>query len=386
MVDGCLPATDRDPVTIHALVTMSPGQREGWSARGGSERPGSHHLRSSQFGMGRVSSIHDGASAGRPNKDVRGVRDVLWTQVSTRGKSVMQRVKRWLPSFLFVLPSIILVGVFVYGFIGKSIATSFARVTTRSGRVKAPGGWGNYAALLSDDRYLHSLWNLLVLTVVFVVGTMIFGLLWALLLEKGIPGEGLFRSIFLFPMAVSFVAAGVIWRWLLSPAQGGQAVGLNQLFQIMGLPGLQSTWYSAGRFNMAAMAIPAIWQLSGYIMALFLAGFRGISEDQREAARVDGASEFKLYWHVLFPQLSPIALSALIIVGHMSMKMFDLIYAIAGQSSFITEVPATLMWVQMFQLNNPTMAAVNATLLLLIVAVVVVPYLVYTNRTEKGGR
>ena len=311
---------------------------------------------------------------------------MLWTQVSTRGKSVMQRVKRWLPSFLFVLPSIILVGVFVYGFIGKNIATSFARVTTRSGRVKAPGGWGNYAALLSDDRYLHSLWNLLVLTVVFVLGTMIFGLLWALLLEKGIPGEGLFRSIFLFPMAVSFVAAGVIWRWLLSPAQGDQAVGLNQLFQIMGLPGLQSTWYSAGRFNMAAMAIPAIWQLSGYIMALFLAGFRGISEDQREAARVDGASEFKLYWHVLFPQLSPIALSALIIVGHMSMKMFDLIYAIAGQSSFTTEVPATLMWVQMFQLNTPTMAAVNATLLLLIVAVVVVPYLVYTNRTEKGGR
>lgn len=139
----------------------------------------------------------------------------------------MQRVKRWLPSFLFVLPSIILVGVFVYGFIGKNIATSFARVTTRSGRVKAPGGWGNYAALLSDDRYLHSLWNLLVLTVVFVLGTMIFGLLWALLLEKGIPGEGLFRSIFLFPMAVSFVAAGVIWRWLLSPAQGDQAVGLN---------------------------------------------------------------------------------------------------------------------------------------------------------------
>ena len=121
-------------------------------------------------------------------------------------------------------------------------------------------------------------------------------------------------------------------------------------------------------------------------MALFLAGFRGISEDQREAARVDGASEVKLYWNVLFPQLSPIALSALIIVGHMSMKMFDLIYAIAGQSSYTAEVPATLMWTQMFQLNNPTAGAVNATILLVIVAVVVVPYLVYTNRTERQGR
>ena len=92
------------------------------------------------------------------------------------------------------------------------------------------------------------------------------------------------------------------------------------------------------------------------------------------------------YWNVRFPQLSPIALSALIIVGHMSMKMFDLIYAIAGQSSYTAEVPATLMWTQMFQLNNPTAGAVNATILLVIVAVVVVPYLVYTNRTERQGR
>lgn len=298
----------------------------------------------------------------------------------------MHKVRRWLPSFLFVLPSMILVGIFVYGFIGQNIVTSLQRVQTRSGRIKAPGGWENYSRLLSDDRYQHAMWNLLVLTVVFVAGTMFFGLLWAFLLEKGVRAESVFRSIFLFPMAVSFIAAGVIWRWLLSPAKGAQAVGLNQLFQMMGMPQLQSSWYSAGKFNMAAMAIPAIWQLSGYIMALFLAGFRGISEDQREAARVDGASEWKLYRHVLFPQLSPIALSALIIVGHMSMKMFDLIYAIAGQSSYTAEVPATLMWAQMFQLNDSTAAAVNATILLVIVAVVVVPYLIYTNRTEKGGR
>lgn len=298
----------------------------------------------------------------------------------------MRKMRGWLPSFLFVLPSIILIGIFVYGFIIRNVVTSFEAVKTKSGRIKAVGGFGNYTTLLGDPRYLHALWNLLVLTVVFVAGTMFFGLLWALLLERGVKFEGVYRSILLAPMAVSFVAAGVVWRWLLSPAQGEQAVGLNQLFQYMGMPGLQSSWYSAGKFNMASMAIPAIWQLSGYIMALFLAGFRGISDDQREAARVDGASEIKLYRYVLFPQLSPIALSALIIVGHMSMKMFDLIYSIAGQSSYTAEVPATLMWTQMFQLNDPTAAAVNATVLLLIVAVAVIPYLIYTNRTEKGGR
>lgn len=226
------------------------------------------------------------------------------------------------------------------------------------------------------------------MTVAFVIGTMLFGLLWAVLLEKGVKGEGFFRSVYLFPMAVSFIASGVVWRWLLSPAKGDyEAVGLNRLFIDIGAPQLQSEWWSSSSsFNMAAMAMPAIWQLAGYVMALFLAGFRGISDDQREAARMDGATELKIYRHVLFPQLSPIALSALIIMGHMSMKMFDLIYAIAGQNSYVSEVPATFMWLQLFNLRDPVSAAANATILLFIVALLVIPYLVYTNRAEKSGQ
>ena len=300
----------------------------------------------------------------------------------------MKKVKTWLPGVLLLLPSILLVLVFVYGLIGRNIASSFDRVETKSGRLVSEGGLANYATLLGSERYQHALWNLLVLTVVFVVGAMFFGLLWAILLEKGVTGEGAFRSIYLFPMAVSFIASGVVWRWLMSPGAGDyEAVGLNRLLIELGLPQLQNSWWSSdSRFNMAAMAIPAVWQLAGYVMALFLAGFRGITTDQREAARMDGASEWKIYRHVLFPQLSPIALSALIIMGHMSLKMFDLIYAIAGQNSYVSEVPATLMWLQLFNLNDPVAAAVNATILLLLVALVVVPYLVYTNRTEKAGR
>lgn len=299
----------------------------------------------------------------------------------------MRKSRDWGPALLLVTPSIIVVIVFVYGLIGRNIATSLEPAKTKSGRVLAEGGLANYAELFASERYQHALWNLLVLTVVFVAGTMFFGLLWALLLEKGVSAEGVFRSIYLFPMAVSFIASGVVWRWLLDPGMGDQAIGLNKLFVLLGLDGWQSTWWSSsGSFNMAAMAVPAIWQLAGYVMALFLAGFRGISEDQREAARVDGASEWQIYRHVLFPQLSPIALSALIIVGHMSMKTFDLIYAIAGQNSYVSEVPATLMWVQLFQLNQPVQAAANATIILLVVAIAVIPYLVYTSRTEKDGR
>lgn len=292
---------------------------------------------------------------------------------------------------LMVAPSIVLVIVFVYGLIGQNIGTSLQRISTKTfagnEKVVAEGGLANYSQLLADPRYQHALWNLLVLTVVFVGGTMLFGVVWALLLEKGVKAEGFFRSVYLFPMAVSFIASGTVWKWLMSPGIGDhEAIGLNRLFLMVGLPELQNRWWTdPGPFNMAAMALPAVWQLSGYVMALFLAGFRGISDDQREAARVDGASEWRIYRHVLFPQLSPIALSALIIIGHMSMKTFDLIYSIAGQNNYVADVPATLMWVQLFQQHNPPTAAANATILLLIVAVVVVPYLIYTNRTEKAG-
>jgi glucose/mannose transport system permease protein len=300
----------------------------------------------------------------------------------------MRRTKSWLPGFLLVLPSIILVGIFVYWLIFKNVFTSLQRSTNFvTDKVVNPGGYKNYTQLLGSGDYQHALLNLLVLTVVFMVGTMLMGLLWAVLLEKGVGAEGVFRSVYLFPMAVSMIAAGVVWRWLLSPAQGeGQAIGLNQLFIKLHLDGLQSSWWSgSSKFSMAAMAIPAIWQLSGYVMALFLAGFRGISDDQREAARIDGASEWKIYRHVLFPQLSPIALSASIILGHMSMKMFDLIYVIAGPNSYKAAVPTTMMWTQLFAQSDPQAAAVNASILLVIVAVVVVPYLVSQSRSE-GSR
>src|SRR6478609_7417237 len=296
----------------------------------------------------------------------------------------MRKTKDWLPGFLLVLPSIILVGVFVYWLIGRNVATSLDRTVTKaSKRVTNPGGLENYSKLLGSDDYQHALFNLLVLTVAFVAGTMLFGLLCAVLLEKGVRAEGIFRSVYLLPMAISFIAAGIVWRWLLSPGKGDQAVGLNQLLAMVGLERFQSAWWqSPSAFSMAAMAIPAIWQLSGYVMALFLAGFRGISEDQREAARIDGASEWKLYRHVLFPQLSPIALSALIIIGHMSLKAFDLIMSISKPANYQTKVPAVDMYVFKSSFDYANAAAVGS-ILLIIVAVVIVPYLIRTNRQEK---
>ncbi|MGH3714776.1 MAG: carbohydrate ABC transporter permease [Micromonosporaceae bacterium] len=269
---------------------------------------------------------------------------------------------------------------FVYGLIGYNINISLTDQHTGLPSDEYVG-IDNYIALFGEERFQHALTNLATYTLVFLVGTMFFGLLWALLLERGVRGEGFFRAVYLFPMAVSFVASGVVWRWLLNSSKGENASGLNRLFGELGLGALENTWWTDPDWGMAAMALPAMWQLSGYVMALFLAGLRGIPEELREAARMDGASEFQLYRHVIFPQLSPVALSALIIMGHMSLKVFDLIMAVSG-AIFLTEVPATYMWTSLLGFDYAKAAAI-AAVLLAVVAVVVIPYLVYTVRTER---
>lgn len=301
---------------------------------------------------------------------------------------MIRSARRWGPPVLLVAPSLVLVGVFVYGLIGINFATSATDMHTAAqstGQAPVSGvGVENYRDLLASPDFQHSLLNLVIYTAVFLVGTMVVGFVWAWLLDKPIRGEGFFRAVYLFPMAVSFVASGVVWRWLLNSNQDEKASGLNRLFQMVGLDALQNSWWNNVTFGIAAIAIPAIWQLSGYVMALFLAGFRGIPEELREAARIDGANEWKLYRYVLFPQLTPIALSALIIVGHMSLKAFDLIMSISKPSNYQTKVPAVDMYVFKSSFDYASAAAVGA-ILLLVVALVIVPYLVSLNRKEKAG-
>jgi glucose/mannose transport system permease protein len=291
------------------------------------------------------------------------------------------RIATWGPGLLLISPSLVLIAIFVYYLIGLNTKLALSDKHTAID----PEDWvgfENFRELLTEERFQHALTNLLIYTVAFLAGTMFFGLLWALLLERGIRGEGVFRAIYLFPLAISFVSAGVVWRWLLNSAEGEDAAGLNRLFQIVGLDGLQNPWWFTSNWGMVAIAMPAIWQLSGYVMALFLAGFRSIPDEQREAARIDGASEYQLYRHVLFPQLSPVAFAALIIAGHMSLKVFDIIYVIA-RNTYQVEVPATYMWqVQVLQ-GDPAKASAIASVLLIVVAVLIVPYLIYSHRAEK---
>jgi glucose/mannose transport system permease protein len=283
---------------------------------------------------------------------------------------------------LLVSPSIILIAVFVYGLIGWN-----AKVSLSDWR-EAPhtSGWAGLAAykdLNEDPAWTENLHHILLFTVTFIVGTLLVGLTLAFLLEKGVRGEGFFRSVYLFPMAVSFIAAGVVWRWLMNPATGDRSSGLNVVYDKLGLGDLgDQQWYLDPHWGMAAMAMPAIWALSGYIMALYLAGFRGVPEELREAARMDGASELRVYRHVVFPHLRPVTLSALIILGHISIKVFDLIVAIGGKQ-LITQVPAVYMWILIYDARDYAKGAAIATLLLIGISVLIIPYLIYTVRSER---
>ena len=304
-------------------------------------------------------------------------------------KRKIRSVRTWGPGLLLVSPSILLIGFFVYGLIGWSANISTTNQNSRFERAAGTSpdahiGLGNYTTLFGSPDFIASLKHLGILAVFYIVGALFFGMLWALLLEKGVRAEGLFRAVYLFPMAASMFASGVVWNWLLNSDTGAGASGLNQLFEMVGLGFLKNHWWvSSPTWGIAAIAIPAVWQLSGYIMALFLAGFRGIPADLREAARIDGATEFQLYRHVLFPQLSPIALSALIILGHMSLKMFDIIMAISGEKNVYTSVPMVTMWTLTGQQDFARAAAV-AIILLVFVGFLVVPYLVHTSRQEKN--
>jgi glucose/mannose transport system permease protein len=243
-------------------------------------------------------------------------------------------------------------------------------------------GLDNYKELFVDPRFLVDIRNTLIFTLVFVFGSIILGFLLAVLLDQGLKGEAFFRTLFLFPMAISFIVTGVVWRWLMNPAEGDRLSGLNLLFSYLNLDFLANKWHTTPTWGIAAVALAAIWQMSGYTMALYLAGLRSIPLELREAAQIDGATEIQIYRHIVLPILTPVTLSALIILGHISLKVFDLIIAIAGKQLPL-DVPAIYMWQSTFDGLFYGRGAAIGTLLLISVAVLIIPYMRFTLKSEN---
>lgn len=289
---------------------------------------------------------------------------------------------KWTP-ILFITPSIVAVGIFIYGFIGW---TGFISLTKWNDVLPdyTLVGFKNYQKLFANMRFQIDLHNTLVFTVIFVASCLLIGLLLAVLIDQRIKGEGIFRNLFLLPMAVSFIVSGVIWRWLFNPGsiQMGN-IGVNQLFEKIGLNFLICGWYTDPDIGIKAVAIAAIWQFSGYTMALYLAGLRGIPLELREAASIDGADQFQIFYHIILPFLRPVTFGAIIILGHISLKIFDLIVAMTGSGpAFSCDVPAFFMYDTTFRGNHFAQGASIAIVLLLLVSLLIIPYLVSTFRKE----
>lgn len=296
----------------------------------------------------------------------------------------MRARKDRLLAILLISPSILAIAIFVYGFIGW---TARASVSAWEGLLPdyTYVGLENFRELLRNPRFRIDIRNTAMFTLLFLAACLAIGLLLAILLDQRLRGEALFRNIYLFPMAISFIVTGVVWRWLLNPATSVERLsGLNLLFHQAGLDFLISKWYTNPTFGIAAIVIPATWQMSGFTMALYLAGLRSVPDELREAARVDGAGEWQIYRHIVLPMLKAVTLSVIIMLGHISLKVFDLVMAVTqeGGQGYSADVPALNMWYTTFRALRFGRGAAIAILILCSVAVLIVPYLIYTFRTE----
>lgn len=371
----------------------------------------------------------------------------------------MQEVSRdRIKAFLTLLPSIILIGIFVYGFIGNTIWISLTDWGGVAALAEHPTknfvGIRNYIDLFTgflEGRFRQDMVNAVFYSVSLLVGAVGLGMFIAILLDRKPKGEDFLRTVFLYPMSLSFIVSGTIWRWLLAPQGGVNILPTYAGFEPLSFKWLSSKttiltfnwqnllqislyllavitiligflvyrhnrkksvkWLAIGSlagltawlggdilpkaliieemhgFNLATLGIimATIWQYSGYTMALYLAGFNGISQDLHDAAMLDGASTRAYYTHIAIPMLKPITISAVIILSHISLKMFDLIFSMTGPDNAETGHPALNMYLTTFRANEFAKGASIAIVLFLLAATFIIPYL-FTQYKQRRTR
>jgi glucose/mannose transport system permease protein len=204
-------------------------------------------------------------------------------------------------------------------------------------------------------------------------------LLLAILLDQKIRAEGVLRTIYLYPMAISFIVTGTAWKWILNPG-----LGLEKLMHDWGWTSFSFDWLVNPDMAIYTIVIAGVWQSSGFVMAMFLAGLRGVDSEIIKAASIDGATLPTIYWRIIIPIMRPVFLTAFVILSHLAIKSFDLVVALTGGGpGYSTELPATFMYSSTFSRNQVGVGAASAVIMLMTVAAIMVPYL-YSE--IRGGR
>ncbi len=278
------------------------------------------------------------------------------------------RLQEWIPK-LVLAPSVAVMLVFVYGFILFTAFLSFtdSKILPSYGLV----GWHNYWRLFQLPTWSLAIENLAIFAALYIVICSVIGLTLAILLDQKIRGEGMLRPIYLYPMALSFIVTGTAWKWLLDPG-----IGLEHTLHLWGWTSFHFAWIKESDFAIYTVVIAAVWQTSGFVMAMFLAGLRGIDNEILKAAQMDGASNWNLYRRIIIPQLRPAFLSAFVILSHLAVKSYDLVVALTGGGpGRATELPATFMYSYTFTRNEMGVGAASAVIMLMTIAAIMVPYL-----------
>jgi len=281
----------------------------------------------------------------------------------------MTRIENLLPR-LVVAPAFVCGFAFIYGLM------IWNGVLSVTGSRMLPNyeefvGLEQYARLFEMDRWHVALRNLGVFSLLYVGGSMVLGLILAILLDQRVRAEGALRTLYLYPMALSFVVTGTAWKWILNPS-----LGLEKLMHDLGWASFTFDWLVQGDTAIYCVVIAGVWQSAGFAMALFLAGLRGIDDSIVKAAQIDGASLPRIYWRIILPILRPVIFSTLLVLSHLSIKSFDLVMALtAGGPGFASDVPATFMFTMSFTRGQIALGAASATVMLATVAAIVVPYL-----------
>ncbi len=292
--------------------------------------------------------------------------------------ALAERFGNWLPR-LVLAPSFAVVVVFVYGFILWTLYISMSKSRLLPNYEFV--GLAQYVRLWNTPNWSVALHNLAIFGVLYILIAMAIGLLLAILLDQKIRAEGVLRTVYLYPMAISFIVTGTAWKWFLNPG-----LGLDRVMHSWGWESFNFDWLVNTQMAIYTVVIAGVWQSSGFVMAMFLAGLRGVDRELLRAASIDGASTFQTYWRIIIPQLRPAFLSGFIVLSHLAIKSYDLVIALTGGGpGNSTELPSTFMYSYTFTRSEMGMGAASAIMMLMTIAAIIVPYL-YSELAREPTR
>jgi len=287
--------------------------------------------------------------------------------------------KRWpLAAWIALVPMIVTV---LFAYLGTMLWT--ARVSLSNSRTFPSSdfaGLTQYVRLFHNDRWLLSLQNIVIYGACFIIACIVIGMLLAIFIDQRVLAEGALRTVFLYPYAMSFVATGLVWQWILNPELGAQA-----LLHKLGFTHLRFDWIVDQDFVIYTIVIATVWQASGLVMALMLAGLRGIDDELWKAARIDGIPRWRVYVSIVVPMLGPSISTAFVLLFVAVVKLYDAVVAMTqGGPGTASEVPAKFIMDYLFGRANIGLASAASIVLLATVLAILAPF--FYARSRSGLR